>query len=142
MLTLWPPGPLEQNVSMRRSFALICTSTSSASGSTATVTVEVWMRPGRFGCGHALHAMHAALVLQLAVRPAPLDGRDDFLDAADIALARRHQLDAPALLFGELAVHAEELVGEQRRFLAARARANFEHDVLLIVRDPSGSAGS
>ena len=30
---------------MRRSLALICTSTSSASGSTATVTVDVWMRP-------------------------------------------------------------------------------------------------
>jgi hypothetical protein len=45
VLTLCPPGPLEQNVSMRRSFSLICTSTSSASGSTATVAVDVWMRP-------------------------------------------------------------------------------------------------
>ena len=39
MFTLWPPGPLEQNVSIRRSFGSICTSTSSASGSTATVAV-------------------------------------------------------------------------------------------------------
>ena len=45
VLTLWPPGPLEQNVSMRRSFSLIWMSTSSASGRTATVAVEVWMRP-------------------------------------------------------------------------------------------------
>ena len=45
VLTLWPPGPLEQNVSMRRSFASIWMSTSSASGSTATVAVDVWMRP-------------------------------------------------------------------------------------------------
>ena len=39
VLTLWPPGPLEQNVSTRKSFSLICTSTSSASGNTATVAV-------------------------------------------------------------------------------------------------------
>src|SRR5688572_31412861 len=45
VLTLWPPGPLEQNVSIRRSFSLIWMSTSSASGSTATVAVDVWMRP-------------------------------------------------------------------------------------------------
>ena len=45
MLTLCPPGPLEQKVSMRRSLASIWMSTSSASGSTATVAVEVWMRP-------------------------------------------------------------------------------------------------
>src|SRR5262249_6213073 len=45
VLTLCPPGPLEQNVSMRRSLSLICTSTSSASGRTATVTVDVWTRP-------------------------------------------------------------------------------------------------
>ena len=45
VLTLWPPGPLEQNVSMRRSFSWIWMSTSSASGSTATVAVDVWMRP-------------------------------------------------------------------------------------------------
>ena len=45
MLTLWPPGPDEQKVSTRRSFASILTSTSSASGNTATVIAEVWMRP-------------------------------------------------------------------------------------------------
>ena len=32
------------------------------------------------------------------------------------------------------AVHAEELVREQRGFFAARAGANFEHHVLLVVR--------
>jgi len=39
VFTLWPPGPLEQNVSMRMSFSLIWMSISSASGSTATVAV-------------------------------------------------------------------------------------------------------
>ena len=39
MLTLCPPGPLEQNVSIRRSLSLIWISISSASGRTATVAV-------------------------------------------------------------------------------------------------------
>src|SRR5688500_5955173 len=88
----------------------------------------------RLGCRDALHAMDAALVLQLAVRAAALDGGDDFLDAADIAFARRHQLDSPALLFREFAVHAKELVREERGFFAAGTRADFEHDVFLVVR--------
>ena len=45
VLTLCPPAPEEQNVSIFRSLASIWTSTSSASGMTATVTVEVWIRP-------------------------------------------------------------------------------------------------
>ena len=40
-----PPGPEEQNVSMRMSLGSILTSTSSASGSTATVMAEVCTRP-------------------------------------------------------------------------------------------------
>src|SRR6202167_2299986 len=45
VLTDCPPGPEEQKVSMRMSFASIFTSTSSASGKTATVMAEVWTRP-------------------------------------------------------------------------------------------------
>jgi len=45
VLTDWPPGPEEQNVSTRMSFGSIWISTSSASGRTATVTAEVWTRP-------------------------------------------------------------------------------------------------
>ena len=45
VLTDWPPGPEERKTSMRRSLALISTSTSSASGSTSTPAAEVWIRP-------------------------------------------------------------------------------------------------
>ncbi len=45
VLTDWPPGPEERYTSMRRSFMLISTSTSSASGVTSTPAAEVWMRP-------------------------------------------------------------------------------------------------
>ena len=88
----------------------------------------------RFRGGHSLHAVHAALVLQLAVDAAALDRRNDFLEAADAGVVARHDLDAPALPLGELAVHAEQLGREQRRFVAAGAGANLEHHVLFVVR--------
>ena len=79
----------------------------------------------RLGGRHALHAVHAALVFQLAVDTAPFDGRDHFLQSADARVARRHHFDAPALALRELVVHAEQLGREQRRFVAARAGADF-----------------
>ena len=39
----------------------------------------------------------------------------------------------PALRFRVAGVHAENFGGEQRGFVAARAGADFEHDVLLVV---------
>ena len=92
------------------------------------------MPAARFGGRHALHAMDAALVLQLAVGAASFDGGDDFLEPADAGVAARHHFDPPALALGVLAVHAEQLGGEQRRLVAARAGADFEHDVLVVVR--------
>ncbi len=41
VLTLWPPGPDAQKVSLRMSFMLRSMSNSSASGSTATLAAEV-----------------------------------------------------------------------------------------------------
>ena len=64
VLTCWPPAPEDRMVSMRMSPAGMSISTSSASGSTATVAAEVWMRPCRFGFGHALHAVNAGFVFQ------------------------------------------------------------------------------
>src|SRR5262249_1773968 len=54
--------------------------------------------------------------------------------AADAGVARRHHLDAPPVALGELAVHAEQLGGEERRFVATRPGADLEDDVLLVVR--------
>src|SRR4029453_13804513 len=75
---------------------------------------------------HALHAMHAALELELAVGALPLDERDDLLEPAQSGGMRAEPLDAPALAFGVAAVHAEELCGEEARLLATGAGANFE----------------
>src|SRR5205814_3486586 len=56
----------------------------------------------RLGRRHALHAVDAALVLQLAVDAAPLDGRDHFLPPAAARVARRHHPPPPAVAFGAL----------------------------------------
>ena len=87
LLTCWPPAPPERMVSILRSSSLIAMSTSSTSGSTATVAAEVWMRPVRLGVGHALHAVHAGLELQLGEGAAAADFGDDFLVAAHGAFA-------------------------------------------------------
>ena len=87
-----------------------------------------------FGGRHALHAMHAALVLQPAVGALALDADDDVLDAALVGFAERHQLDLPALPLGVARVAAIEIAGKQRRLFAAGAGADFEHHVALVVR--------
>ena len=118
---------------MRRSVGSISTSTSSASGSTATVTVEVWMRPCALGRRHALHAVHAALVLEPAEDLVPCDRGDHLLDAARLGLREREQLHLPAAPLGVARVHAEQLAREQRRLVAARAGADLEDHVLVVV---------
>ena len=134
VFTLWPPGPLEQNVSMRRSLSLIWMSTSSASGRHGHGRRRRVDAAARFGRRHALHAVDAAFVFQLAVDAASFDRGDDFLEAADARVVARHHFEPPALPLRVLAVHPEQLRGKERRFVAARAGADFEHDVLLVVR--------
>ena len=132
VLTCWPPEPEARIVSMRMSSGRISMSTSSASGSTATVAADVWMRPLRFGRRHALHAVHAGLELQLGEDALARHAGDDFLVAAGVAFAGRHDLHAPALSGGVALVHAEEVAGEQRRLVAAGAGADFKDGVLLV----------
>ena len=89
---------------------------------------------GRFGVGHALHAVHAGFEFELGEGAAAADFGDDFLVAAHRAFARGHDLDLPALLGGIALVHAEQIAGEQRRLVAAGAGADFENDVALVHR--------
>ncbi len=86
------------------------------------------------GRRHALHAVHAALVLQPAVDLVAADQGDDFLQAAHRRFADRSHFHLPALRFRIARVHAEDLGGEQSGFVAAGAGADFEHHVLLVVR--------
>ena len=92
------------------------------------------MRPPLSVAGHALDAVHAAFELELGEHAGAADRGDRFLVAADVGRAGRDQLEPPALHFGEALVHAEQVAGEQRRLVAARAGANLEHRRALVGR--------
>ncbi len=87
----------------------------------------------RFGGGHALHAMHARLVLQLGVGAFAFHRGHDFLEPARRSARHGQNLDLPAPSLGETRVHAEEIGGKQRCLLSAGAAADFEQDVLVVV---------
>ena len=81
VLTCWPPGLLEQNVSMRRSMG---TSASSTSGSTATVAVEVWGR----GCPPRSRAP--------AARGGPLRDRLETIELPGYSEDEKFEIAAPS----------------------------------------------
>ncbi|KAG1241291.1 hypothetical protein G6F68_016849 [Rhizopus microsporus] len=87
----------------------------------------------RFGGGHALHAVRTGLELQAPVGAVAVDARDHFLVAAQFRRAFRHQFHAPAARFRVPRVHAQKVAGEQRAFVAARARADFQEHAAAVI---------
>ncbi len=92
--------------------------------------------PLGLGGRHALDPVHAALVLQPAVDLVPRDGSDDLLDALGGAVVQRQDLGLPVVALGVAAIEPEEVGGEERSLLAARAGADLEQDVLVVVGIP------
>src|SRR6266542_1215653 len=88
----------------------------------------------RLGGRDALHAVHAGLELQLAVRALAGDAEDDLLEAALLRLALRHDLQLPAMPLRVAGIHAEEIEGEQRSLLPALTGTDRDDDVLLVER--------
>ncbi len=78
--------------------------------------------------------MHAAFVFQAAERIFPCDGENRFLHAAQLGHAGFKHLGLPAVTLGVSHVHPHQHRAKQRGFLAARAAADFHHDVLLRIR--------
>ena len=101
------------------------------------------MRPWDSVGGHALHAVHPALVLQPGPDALPglgralaalgLHGDLDVLVAAELGLGGVDDLGLPADPLGVAQVHAQQVAGEQRRLVAARARLDLEDDVLVVA---------
>src|SRR5207342_1271213 len=89
--------------------------------------------PLRFGFRHALHAVRARFELEPGIRAAAFDARDDFLEAAMFAGIRRFDFDAPALAFGVTRIHAIQVAGEDRGFVAAGAGAHFQIQVAFVA---------
>ena len=142
VLTCWPPEPEARMVSMRMSSARISMSTSSASGKHGDRGGRGVDAAAAFGRRHALDAVDARLELQLREHALARDGGDDFLEAADVAVAGRSHLEAPALRGGVALIHAEEVAGEERRLVAAGAGADFEDGVASRRPRPWAEAGS
>ena len=90
--------------------------------------------PRRFGGRHALDAMHARLVFQPGVGALAFDLEDDLLVTADADGALGKDLALPILAVGVARVHAEQVGGEERGLVPARARADFHEDVFIVAR--------
>ena len=134
LLTCWPPAPPERSVSIRRSVVVDGDVDVLGLGQHGDGRGRGVDAAGRFGVGHALHAVHAGFEFELGEGAAAADFGDDLLEAAHRAFAGGHDLDLPALLGGVALVHAEQIAGEQRRLVAAGAGADFEDDVALVHR--------
>ena len=90
--------------------------------------------PLGFCLRHALHPVRPGLELQAFEYVLAGDARDNFLVAAMFRGALGEFREAPAALLGIAAVHAEQVTREQRSFIAAGPRANFEEHIEGIVR--------
>ena len=78
--------------------------------------------------------MHAALIFQAAERALPRDGENRLLHATQLGHAGLQHLGLPAVPLGVSHIHPHQHRAEQRRLFAARAAADFHHDVPLRVR--------
>src|SRR5215831_19108066 len=86
------------------------------------------------GGGDPLYTVNSAFIFQLRVHAVAFDDRNDFFQTADRGFRRREYLDLPALSLGIARVHSEDFGGEKRRFVSASPGADFEDDVLFVVR--------
>ena len=89
-----------------------------------------------FGGGHTLHTVAARFELELAIHARAFKAEHHILVAAQVGFAGRHDLHLPALALGVAAVHAQQVAGEQGRFVPAGAGTDFQQDVALVVGVP------
>src|SRR5688500_18048431 len=89
--------------------------------------------PLGLGGRHALHAVPAGLELELRIGTCADHARDHLLVATGVARALRDDLDLPAVPLGEARVHPQKVAREERAFVPARAGADLEEEVLLVV---------
>ena len=87
----------------------------------------------RLGLGHALHAVHARLVLEGAVDILARHLQHHLLVAACGAVGEGGDFVAPALALDVFGVHAQQVAGEDRRLVAARAAADLDDGILRVL---------
>ena len=87
----------------------------------------------RLGGGDALHAVHAGLVLELAVRAVAGDLDGDLREPADLRRVAVEHLGPQPEAGGVAQVGVEQLGGEQRGLVAAGGGADLEDGVAVVV---------
>ncbi len=96
--------------------------------------------PPGFGRRNALDAMAAGFKFQPPIDAIAADLGNHFFKSAMFAFVGAHDFDPPAAGFGVAGVHAEEIPGEQRRFIAAGTSANFDKKRYVHRPDLSAAA--
>ena len=83
--------------------------------------------------GNALHAVHAAFILQPAVNLPSFDQRNHLLQPAHRGNARGQFFHPPTLRLGVACVHAKHFLGEECGLVATRPGADFQDHVFFVV---------
>ena len=87
----------------------------------------------RFRRRDALHSMDAAFVTQLPKNGFAADFENDFLQAAEFRRTRFHVFNLQSCRFRVAGVHPVQIGRENRRLASARAGANFNDRVAVLV---------
>jgi hypothetical protein len=85
----------------------------------------------RFGSRHALHAVHAAFILEALPSILPFDRNSRLFESAGFAGLCVHQLNQELVLGRILLVHAQQVRNEQAGFKPAGACANLHNQRTL-----------
>ena len=87
-----------------------------------------------FGDGDALHAVHARFELEGGIGGPSDDAHDDFAVAAEVARVFGDDFGLPTPVFRVAQIHAQKIPRKEGGFVSARAGADFEKEVLFVVR--------
>ena len=133
MFTDWPPGPLDRNTSISRSFGSIVDVDRLRLGQ---------HRDGRrarvhptlaLGDRHALHPVRPRLVLEARPGVVALHHERDLPEPAHVGRLAVEHLELPAVGVGVALVHVEQVGGPEVALLAALPTADLDDDVLALV---------
>ena len=83
---------------------------------------------------NTLHPMGARFEFQLREDTPTGHATDDFAVPAVLTTIFADDLDGQRVTFGVTRVHAKQVAGENGRFVAAGAGADFQEDVLVVPR--------
>ena len=89
--------------------------------------------PLGFGGRHALHAVHAALVLEPRVGALARDLKDHLFEPAHAGVVEAEHVGLPLFAFGIAGVHAIQVGGKDAGLVAAGPGPDLDDDVLLVV---------